>query len=56
MPVDQKRINGPEVSIPYGIYTDVNKTQPKKPEKLLKKRIDGRGHKDLRKICELGYG
>ncbi|XP_068989601.1 exosome complex component MTR3 isoform X3 [Neodiprion pinetum] len=50
MPFDQKRINGPEVSVPYSVYTDVNKSKSSKPKKSLHKRVDGREHKDLRKI------
>ncbi|XP_046734008.1 exosome complex component MTR3-like isoform X1 [Diprion similis] len=50
MPFDQKRINGPEVSVPYSVYTDINKSKSSKPKKSLHKRVDGRQHKDLRKI------
>ncbi|XP_011637905.1 exosome complex component MTR3 [Pogonomyrmex barbatus] len=49
MPIDQKRINGPDISVPYDIYihSEVkdNGIQPNAP-----KRHDGRSNNELRNI------
>ncbi|XP_008553793.1 exosome complex component MTR3 [Microplitis demolitor] len=50
MPVDQRRINGPEVSVPYQIYVDSTSSKTENPENCLKKRKDGRKFQDVRKI------
>ncbi|XP_015592139.1 exosome complex component MTR3 [Cephus cinctus] len=50
MPVDQRRINGPEVTIPYNIYFDSNAKQTETRKTLPKKRTDGRDSTELRKI------
>ncbi|XP_012257428.2 exosome complex component MTR3 [Athalia rosae] len=50
MPVDQKRINGPEVSVPYSVYTEAEKLESSNTDKLLKTRLDGRDYKEHRKI------
>ncbi|XP_043286489.1 exosome complex component MTR3-like [Venturia canescens] len=49
MPVDQKRINGPDVSIPYSIYVDLSKKQSKNQGDAVE-REDGRAHDHLRKM------
>ncbi|XP_043482147.1 exosome complex component MTR3-like [Leptopilina heterotoma] len=49
MPVDQKRINGPEISIPYSVYID-RSVKDKSQENSLKKREDGREFNELRKM------
>lgn len=57
MPFDQKRINGPEITVPYNIYTVVNDAvvSDKKPVNYFdKRREDGREKNDLRKICKSG--
>lgn len=48
MPIDQRRINGPEISIPYNIYKLDDETQ--KIDKT--KRRDGRHNTELRKMCK----
>ncbi|KAK0180888.1 hypothetical protein PV327_003223 [Microctonus hyperodae] len=50
MPVDQRRINGPEVSIPYQIYIDSAHKSTENPENYLEKRKDGRAAGDVRKL------
>ncbi|KAH0535517.1 exosome complex component MTR3-like [Cotesia glomerata] len=50
MPVDQRRINGPEVTVPYQIYVDSTSSKTENPEKFLKNRKDGRQNQELRKI------
>lgn len=52
MPVDQKRINGPEISIPYSVYID-RSVKGKSQENSLKKREDGREFNELRKMCKI---
>lgn len=53
MPVDQKRINGPEVSIPYCIYIDRSQKTIEPQTSLLEKREDGRELNELRKMCKI---
>ncbi|CAK9822072.1 Exosome complex component MTR3 [Anthophora retusa] len=49
MPVDQKRINGPDVSVPYYIYSNLNnKSDEMKYD--LSKRSDKRSNNEIRKI------
>lgn len=55
MPVDQRRINGPEVSVPYQIYVDSTSSKTENPENCLKKRKDGRKFQDVRKICKVMF-
>jgi exosome complex component MTR3 len=56
MPVDQKRINGPEGSFSYNIYRKENElTFDEKRENLFKKdgtRSDGRRLDESRKFCK----
>ncbi|XP_076298992.1 exosome complex component MTR3 [Lasioglossum baleicum] len=49
MPVDQKRINGPEASFPYHIYSNVNNKNVKTKHNFTK-RSDTRNDNELRKI------
>ena len=49
MPVDQKRINGPEVTVPYHIYANLN-NKDKEIKYDLSKRSDERGNNEMRKI------
>lgn len=55
MPVDHKRINGPDVSVPYRVYSKVHlKTHEEKSKEILNqsgKRKDGRKPNESRKIC-----
>ena len=54
MPTDQKRINGPEVTIPHVIHTENAKTFEDKKKLLLNEsriRQDGRKSNEARKIC-----
>ena len=53
MPIDQKRFNGPEVSIPYSIYTNRNSKNTEPQKSLLEKREDGREFSELRKMCKI---
>lgn len=54
MPIDQKRINGPEVSIPYHIYSNSNhKNVDKKYD--FTERKDKRTNSEIRKICKILY-
>lgn len=55
MPIDQKRINGPEVSIPYQIYVDSSSKETEKRKNLLLKREDARKHSEIRKMCRLCF-
>jgi len=51
MPYDQRRINGPETTVPYCIYADLNSKPVKsKIEDELKNRADSRKHKESRKM------
>lgn len=50
MPVDQRRINGPEVSVPYHIYSNLNDTSEKVKKYDLSERDDERANNDMRKI------
>ncbi|XP_063984389.1 exosome complex component MTR3-like [Diachasmimorpha longicaudata] len=50
MPVDQRRINGPEVTVPYQLYIDASSKSAEKKLDLLNKREDGRAHSDVRKM------
>lgn len=56
MPIDHKRINGPENSISYRFHSKLNlKTYEEKLLELLSendKRKDGRACNDTRKICK----
>ena len=56
MPVDQKRINGPEGSFSYTIFEKENEwTFDEKYTKLFKSdgtRADGRKNDESRKFCE----
>lgn len=53
MPHDQRRINGPESTVPYSIYVDLNAKPAKSSIKYeLKTRVDSRKHKELRKMCK----
>ena len=52
MPVDQRRINGPEVSVPYHIYSDFNKKSDKVKHDF-SKRSDKRIDSEIRKICKI---
>ncbi|KAF3430092.1 hypothetical protein E2986_07214 [Frieseomelitta varia] len=49
MPVDQRRINGPEVSVPYHIYSDFDKKSDKEKHDF-SKRSDKRTDNEMRKI------
>lgn len=53
MPVDQKRINGPEITKPFKLYTKTNVLNPLLVIDLLKSgsRVDGRTLKEHRKIA-----
>ncbi|XP_011299450.1 exosome complex component MTR3 [Fopius arisanus] len=50
MPVDQRRINGPEVTVPYQLYIDKSSNTAEQQLDLLNKREDGRAHDDIRKM------
>ncbi|KAJ8687857.1 hypothetical protein QAD02_023652 [Eretmocerus hayati] len=50
MPYDQRRLNGPESTVPYSIYVDLNSKPVKSIKEKLQKREDGRTHKELRKM------
>jgi exosome complex component MTR3 len=56
MPVDHKRLNGPEITIPYQLFDKLNtvplKTQFTNIVKADGSRVDGRSLKDHRKICK----
>ncbi|XP_078042633.1 exosome complex component MTR3 [Augochlora pura] len=49
MPVDQKRINGPEASFPYHIYSDIGDRNIKMKHNLIERK-DKRTDNELRKI------
>ncbi|XP_012543661.2 exosome complex component MTR3 [Monomorium pharaonis] len=49
MPVDQKRINGPDASVPYDIYV-YSEVKDKGIQPDAPKRHDGRSHNELRNI------
>ncbi|XP_020278762.1 exosome complex component MTR3-like [Pseudomyrmex gracilis] len=49
MPVDQKRINGPETSVPYDIYVP-HEARDNAIQLNAPKRHDGRSHNELRNI------
>ncbi|XP_063918492.1 exosome complex component MTR3-like isoform X2 [Zophobas morio] len=55
MPIDHKRINGPEITIPYQLFDKLNTKSGKSQFKDFVKsngvRIDGRSANDHRKIC-----
>lgn len=55
MPVDHKRVNGPENSEPYQLFSDARKKVIQKEVDTILKglRSDGRQADELRKICEL---
>lgn len=55
MPVDQRRINGPEVTVPYQLYIDASLKSADKQLDLLDKRKDGRTNNDVRKMCRLCF-
>lgn len=55
MPVDQRRINGPEVTIPYQIYVDSTAQDIENPENYLEKRKDGRATGEIRKMCKVMF-
>ncbi|XP_012288249.1 exosome complex component MTR3 [Orussus abietinus] len=50
MPIDQKRINGPEVTIPYEILYDSNINKVETNDKVLENREDGRTLNEHRKM------
>ncbi|KAF7417907.1 hypothetical protein HZH68_000560 [Vespula germanica] len=49
MPIDHKRINGPEVSVPYIMYINA-KCEEKYGRNFISKRKDGRAHNERREI------
>lgn len=51
MPIDHKRINGPEVSVPYNIYTNSN-CKEERTKNNISERKDGRAHNERREICK----
>lgn len=51
MPFDQKRINGPESSVPYDIYIH-SEQKDNEIQFDASKRHDGRSNTELRDICE----
>lgn len=56
MPTDHKRINGPEETLPYYLFTKLNtQSQSHKVKDILKakKRNDDRPPLDHRKICKV---
>lgn len=55
MPVDHKRINGPEETVPYNLFTKLNtKSLKVQFNESLKdgSRSDGRTYLEHRKICK----
>lgn len=52
MPVDQKRVNGPESSVPYNIYIH-SEVKNKEIQPDAPKRHDGRSNNELRNICKV---
>lgn len=51
MPVDQKRINGPDASTSYDIYT-YSETKDNGIQRNVLKRHDDRSDNELRNICK----
>lgn len=53
MPVDHKRINGPDVSVPYRVHSKIHLTtyEEKLKEVLNSNRKGGRKLDESRKIC-----
>lgn len=51
MPIDQKRINGPETSVPYEIYIP-SEAKNNGTQSNIPKRHD-RSHDKLRNICKV---
>lgn len=51
MPIDQKRLNGPEVTVPYHIYSDLDEKSDKVKHDL-SERSDKRTNNEMRKICK----
>ncbi|CAL7948996.1 unnamed protein product [Xylocopa violacea] len=49
MPIDQRRINGPEISVPYHIYSNFNNNDDEIKHDF-NKRSDERGNNEMRKI------
>ncbi|XP_034947589.1 exosome complex component MTR3-like [Chelonus insularis] len=47
---DHKRVNGPEVTIPYQLFFDANNQTKENPENYLKRRADGRAFNETRKM------
>lgn len=52
MPIDQKRINGPEVSVPYHMYSNIN-NKGHEIKYDITKRSDERSMDEMRKICKI---
>jgi len=52
MPIDQKRINGPESSVPYDIYIH-SEVKENRIQLNGSKRHDGRSNNELRDICKV---
>lgn len=56
MPIDQKRINAPDNSVPYQLYSRlILRSYQEKLEDVLNKegkRKNGRKHHEARKICK----
>jgi hypothetical protein len=53
MSINQKRINGPDVTTPYSIYLNLNSNSTKSSIKNeLQTRDDNRKHYDFRKMCK----
>ncbi|OAD56635.1 Exosome complex component MTR3 [Eufriesea mexicana] len=50
MPIDQKRINGPDISVPYHIYSNIDKKNDAVKYDF-NKRNDKRASNEMRKIC-----
>ena len=54
MPIDQRRINGPEITVPYSVYLNLNKKyNDKKIKDILKTRDKSRKHNETRQMCKL---
>lgn len=52
MPIDQKRINGPDTSTPYDIYIH-SEVKDDGIQTNAPKRHDGRSNNELRDICKV---
>lgn len=52
MPIDQKRINGPDASTPYDIYIH-SEVKDNAIQANALERHDGRSNKELRNICKV---